>query len=295
MSTDGPSGASGVTEATEFETLAAEVDQAIEAVESLEGPARETAMRLKKAIEAFHRPALVQIVRRLKEDPRGKELLFELVDDPAVLSVLSLQGIVKSDPMTRARKALESVRPYLQSHGGDVELVRIEQGAAYVRLQGACSGCSMSAVTLRDGVEEALVGVIPEIERIEVLEDQPTASIIPLASLSDSDNKGWIQGPATSAVPAGGMLRFDVEASQGQASFLVTHVDNRISVFRNACAHQGLPLDGGTLSDGVLTCPWHQFRFDASTGECVSAPGAQLETIPARVEDGQIWIRADGA
>ena len=290
-----PAGTASEDAADSFDNLAAEVDRAMAAVDGLDEEPRLAARALQQAIESFHRPALVHIVRRLKDDPRGKELLFELVDDPSVRAIFSLHGIIKQDPLTRARKALEGVRPYLQSHGGDVELVRVAQSAAYVRLQGACSGCSMSAVTLRDGVEEALVGVIPEIERIEVLEDQPTSAIIPLSSLGEGGQHGWTRGPESSAVPPGGMLRFDLEAGDEQVSFLITNVENRIAVFRNACAHMGLPLDGGTLQQGILTCPWHQFRFDAATGECVSSPGAQLEAIPARVEQGHVWIRTDGA
>ena len=111
------------------------------------------------------------------------------MDDPAVRAVFALQGIIKADPLTRAKQALERVRPSLQSHGGDVELERVEGDTAFVRLHGACSGCSMSAVTLRDGVEEALVRDVDEIERVEVLEDRPTANLIPLESIGADDSK----------------------------------------------------------------------------------------------------------
>lgn len=282
-----------------FEDLAAAVDDAAAAVAELEPEARATAEQLQAAIEAFHRPALTTIVRTLRDDPRGKELLFALVDEPEVRAVLALQGIIKADPGTRANQALASVRPYLQSHGGDVELVRIEGGAAMVRLQGSCNGCSMSAVTLRETVEEALVQV-DEIDRVEVLEDEPTPAFIPLESVGvrRSADTGWVAGPASSEVPVGGMLRFDVtvdgpDGTSRNDSFVATNIDQRIAVFRNACIHQGLTLDGGMISEGVLTCPWHGFTFDASSGECISAPGAQLEQIPTRVEDGRVWARVN--
>lgn len=276
-------------ELTEFERLAAEVDTAVEGLSDLDGDAVERARALADAVEAFHKPALVHIVQTLKADPRGKELLFELVDDPAVRALFAMHGIIKADPMTRANQALLSVRPYLQSHGGDVELVKIEDGAAFVRLQGSCNGCSMSAVTLRDGVEEALVQ-LDEVDRIEVMEDEPTPAFIPLSAVGrrTKEDAGWVPGPASSEIPAGDMVRFDV----GDDSFVITNVENRIAVFRNACIHQGLSLDGGMIEDGVIRCPWHGFTFEASSGECLSAPGAQLEQIPTRIEDGKIWIRA---
>ena len=102
----------------ELEDHARRVDEALAAVEALDGEARQAATDLKAAIEQFHRLALVQIVRRLREDPRGKELLFELVDDPAVHAVLALHGIIRPTVVALAEAALDGVRPYLRSHGG---------------------------------------------------------------------------------------------------------------------------------------------------------------------------------
>ena len=284
-------------EIVSFEQRAEAVDEALKAVEELDGEAKKAASALKDAVEAFHREALVHIVKTLKDDPSGKPILFDLVDDPSVRAVLGLHGIIRADPMVRAKVALDTVRPYLQSHGGDVELVRIEDGAAFVRLQGSCNGCSMSAVTLREGVEEALVKGVDEVDRVEVLEDEPTAAFIPLSAVGKkkSEDTGWVSGPSASEVPEGEMLRFDVDTGMKEAeSFVVTNVDNRFAVFRNACVHQGLTLDGGMMDDGVIICPWHGFKFEASSGECISAPGAQLEQVPTRVEDGKIWVRVAG-
>jgi len=67
-------------------------------------------------------------------------------------------------------EALESVRPYLKADGGDVELVDIkEDGIVEVRLTGACVGCPMSQMTLRAGIERALMRDVPEIKRVEAV------------------------------------------------------------------------------------------------------------------------------
>jgi len=64
--------------------------------------------------------------------------------------------------------ALQKIRPFLQADGGDVELVRVtEDGIVEVRLTGACVGCPMSQMTLRAGVERALIKEIPGIRRVE--------------------------------------------------------------------------------------------------------------------------------
>lgn len=70
----------------------------------------------------------------------------------------------------RVGNALEMIRPYLKADGGDVELVNItEDGIVEVRLTGACVGCPMSQMTLRAGVERALIREVPEIRRVEAI------------------------------------------------------------------------------------------------------------------------------
>ena len=64
-------------------------------------------------------------------------------------------------------KVLERIRPSLQADGGDVELVDVEDGIVKVRLQGACCGCPMSQMTLKNGIERILKEEIPEIKSVE--------------------------------------------------------------------------------------------------------------------------------
>jgi Fe-S cluster biogenesis protein NfuA len=71
----------------------------------------------------------------------------------------------------KVKEALETVRPYLVADGGDVELVSItDDGIVEVRLTGACIGCPMSQMTLRAGIERALMRDVPEIKRVEAVE-----------------------------------------------------------------------------------------------------------------------------
>ncbi len=291
MSTDAPT-----TTEMDLESLAQQVDQALAQVMKLDGPAQAAALDLKRAIEAFHRLGLTQIVQRLKADPRGKELLFELVDEPSVYALFAMHGIVRADVATQAARVLEMVRPYMRSHGGDVELVRVEGDTAFVRLHGACNGCSLSAVTLRESVQEALTTHVPQIQRVEVVPDDPVSGLIlpeEIAVNGGGMDAGWLQGPPVEAVEPGVPYRMDGEVEGETVSILIVNLDNQFYAYRNQCAHQGLPLDGGMLDveSCVLTCPWHGFRFDASTGECLTAPQAQLEPFPLRIQEGHIWVR----
>jgi len=277
----------------ELDRLASRVDRAAAVAEQLDAPAAAAARELKEAIEAFHKSALTTIVRRLKDDPRGKELLFELVDDPLVRAMLAMHGIVRADITTRVRRVIDMVRPYMRSHGGDVELVEVRDAVVYVRLHGSCNGCSMAAVTLREGVEEALRANVPEIRGVETVPTEPGPALIMLESIGVADRAaGWAEGPAAADVPPGSMRRMDTP----EASVLLVNRDGLLSAYRNACAHQGLPLDGGLFDaeSGTLTCPWHGFCYDTASGECLTAPQAQLEPFPLRVEGGRIWVRVGG-
>ena len=280
---------------SDFETLARRVDEAIAAIAGLDEPAKARATDLKDAIEAFHKLALTRMVRALKADPRGKELLFDMVDAPEIRALLTMHGILRADPLTRATRALETVKPYVQSHGGDVELVRLEGDTAVVRLSGACRGCSLSAVTLRDSVTEALKAQVPEIARVELAEPEP--DLIPLDSLFAAPTAtGWVEGPLASEVSPSRGFRLALDGPAGERSVVIFRIGETLSAFHNQCAHQGLPIDGGLIdpTGGTVTCPWHGFCFDAKTGECLTAPEAQLEPLPLQVRDGRVFVRVDG-
>jgi nitrite reductase/ring-hydroxylating ferredoxin subunit/Fe-S cluster biogenesis protein NfuA len=289
---------------TELEELAKAVDKALLAIHAQAPDVQKHALDLKSAIEAFHKLGLTRIIQRLKEDPRGKEILFELVDDPAVYALFQMHGLVREDPTVQAARVLDTVKPYMQSHGGDVELVEVREDTVVVRLSGSCNGCSMSAVTLRNTVEEAIHEHMPQIRNVEVAPSEPgqteyahdsenaaNAGFVPLDSIAGAPkvDHGWTLGPSASAVEEALPFRLDVDG----ASFILVRFHDKLQAFRNECAHLGMPLDGGRVDPetGVLVCPWHGFRFDCTSGECLTVPEAQLEALPLRVESGRIFIR----
>ena len=65
--------------------------------------------------------------------------------------------------------AIKKIRPFLQRDGGDIELVDVVDGVVKVRLKGACSGCPMSQMTLKQGVEKALKEDVPEVVSVEAV------------------------------------------------------------------------------------------------------------------------------
>lgn len=82
-------------------------------------------------------------------------------------NTIGLVNLMSESVETRVKKALEQVRPQLQADGGDLEYVGFDNGVVKVRLQGSCSGCPMSAMTLQWGVENFLKKHIPEVTKVE--------------------------------------------------------------------------------------------------------------------------------
>jgi len=169
-----------------FEQRAVRLGAAERAVAALDSGAREAAEELLAAVEAHHGAVLRSIVERLRSDERGTELLYEIVEDPEVYASLVKAGIVRPTLAMQAVQVLDGIRPYLQSHNGDVELVRIEGATAYVRLLGSCQGCGSSSTTLRDSVAEALLAHLPEISQVEEVppEVAPSDAFVPVSALS---------------------------------------------------------------------------------------------------------------
>ncbi|MDJ0666444.1 MAG: NifU family protein [Desulfobacterales bacterium] len=67
----------------------------------------------------------------------------------------------------QVKAVLEKIRPSLQADGGDVELVAVEAGVVKVRLKGACAGCPMSQMTLKNGIEKLLKREVPGVLSVE--------------------------------------------------------------------------------------------------------------------------------
>ena len=81
-------------------------------------------------------------------------------------------SVETSDLKTRVQEVLNGVRPHLQADGGDVQLIDVVDGVVKVKLQGACHGCPMAAMTLQMGVEKAIKAQIPEIVSVENVVDE---------------------------------------------------------------------------------------------------------------------------
>jgi len=127
---------------------------------------RAAAHAYRQAIDALHAEALRRLVRTLRADPAAAPALRAAASDEIVYAVLRHHGIVKPSLFERVAAALDTVRPVLAGHGGDVELVKVEPPAIAIRFIGACDNCPASRLTIDAAVKTAVQAACPEITDI---------------------------------------------------------------------------------------------------------------------------------
>src|ERR1700681_4648637 len=135
----------------------------------------------------LHGEALSRMLDALGDrgNPQTDRLLHGMAEDDLIRGVLLLHGLHPIDLRTRVEDALESVRPYMRSHGGGVELVGISGDVVRIQLEGHCQGCPSSMVTLKLAVEKAIYDAAPDVAAIEVIEptDGPASGPPQIAGL----------------------------------------------------------------------------------------------------------------
>jgi Fe-S cluster biogenesis protein NfuA/nitrite reductase/ring-hydroxylating ferredoxin subunit len=257
----------------EFDEAVARLDELVTELE-LRGDDR--GIELLQLVDAVHRPALALIA--------AGEL-----DHPIARAVLAMYDLAPVDERILVEEALDAVRPYIHSHGGEVELVAVEHGVVEVRLSGACQGCAGSAMTLRRGIEEALREGYAGFERLVAHEpERPT----PLVQLQRLRRPVFVEVPSGEEL-APGQLR---SASVDGVAVVLVNVEGEIYAFRDGCTVDGLPLEGARLAGAVLVCPWHNCAYDARSGKRIDQDGEPgLAPVPIALEGGALKVAVNVA
>src|SRR5262249_41613463 len=149
-----------------IETLLQEVQ------ESGDPQVRARTTQIVQGLMDLHAEALEHMLTTIGD----QNLIDRLAHDDLVSSVLLLYGLHPLDLETRIQQALEQGRPLLRSHGGNVELVSLEDGVVRLRLVGSCHGCPSSAATLESAIEDAIYAKAPDVDAIEVAGDLDAAA-----------------------------------------------------------------------------------------------------------------------
>lgn len=283
--------------------LIARVEGLLEQVEALPDPAaRDKATELVQGMLDLYGEGMSRIVDVVAERDDGGEMAAVLGDDELVAHLLFLHGLHPVPVEARVLDALEGVRPYLESHGGNVELLGVEDGVARLRMEGSCKGCPSSAMTLKLAIEDAIFKVAPDVEEVRA-EDAvdaaaPAAGLIQLEVMAPAPPAAPDQAPRdeVSWAMAGGMPELAegrplVKAVSGE-DVLFVRLSARIYAYRPDCPGCGSSLAEATLRANELTCPDCANRFDLlRAGRCLDAPQLHLEPVPLLVgEDGLVKV-----
>lgn len=264
----------------EFDKAVAELDAL---VQTLEREGDERALLLLELIDAIHRPAL--------------ELMAAgNFDHPIVQSVLAMYDLADIDDRTLVEEALDEVRPYIHSHGGELELLGVEDGVVRLRMSGACHGCAASAMTLRRGIEAALRERYPAFKEVIAEEADepatPSPQLVQIEGVEEVRRPVFVEAGAAEEVVAGETKAVEVEG----VPVLLVNVSGEVYAFRNSCPVDGMSLEDGRLTGTVLVCPWHNCAYDARSGKRVddtSEPG--LAPVPIAVRDGRVEVAVNVA
>jgi Fe-S cluster biogenesis protein NfuA/nitrite reductase/ring-hydroxylating ferredoxin subunit len=277
--------------------LLAEVARVESLLEELEGlsdaVARERATQVVQALLELYGEGLERIVDVVAARDSDGAMAVSLADDPLVSHLLLLHGLHPVPIDQRVRGALESVRPYLESHGGNVELLSVEEGVARLRLEGSCSGCPSSTMTLKLAIEKAIHEAAPDVDEVvadgAVTEGASAPQLLQLevigASRAAHDSRGngdWVMAGGLPDLVPGTPLLKDVSGEP----LMFIRQDTRLYAYRPECPSCGASLADATLERFDLTCVDCGNRYDVlRAGRCLDSPHVHLDPVPLLVDD----------
>jgi Fe-S cluster biogenesis protein NfuA/nitrite reductase/ring-hydroxylating ferredoxin subunit len=284
----------------ELTERAARIEALLDEIASLPDPAlRARVAEIVQGLLALYGEGLRRMLAIVERDGRtaGVHLLEAFARDELIAHLLLLHDLHPVDVETRVARALEEVRPYLQSHGGNVELLGVDGGVARLRLQGSCHGCPSSTMTLQLAIEEAIRKAAPDLEGIDVegvsAPPPKPAGFVPATSIARVEKAAAGATPAWTVVEGfphladGGMTALEVSG----LPLLFVKLGETFYAYRNTCPGCGQSLEGGTLHGAQLACPACKHHYDVRhAGRCLDSPDLYLEPIPLLVQDGTVKV-----
>jgi Fe-S cluster biogenesis protein NfuA/nitrite reductase/ring-hydroxylating ferredoxin subunit len=265
------------------------IQQLLEKIEAL--PAASTRELIHEFMEstlAFYGQGLTRILQLVSESgPEGQKMYLKLAHDKIVSGLLLIHDLHPADLETRLRDALDEVRPYLQSHGGNVELIGLTGQSARLRLQGTCKTCASSAVTLELAIRHAIEEACPDLSSFEVEgvtpEDAPSGGA---AQSPERFKANWVVLENAEQLGDGAWMPVRVAGKR----LAICKVEGHLYAYRNNCPACNMPFDAGSLEAGLLRCP-RGHRFDVQhAGSCAEIPSAHLDPYPLLLQEGVVRV-----
>jgi Fe-S cluster biogenesis protein NfuA/nitrite reductase/ring-hydroxylating ferredoxin subunit len=284
----------------EHNHLAARIDKLVQEVAAFPDPqARATAQELVQALLDMYGEALARLLEiTAQTEASGLELIDTFAGDDLLSSLFMLHGLHPLDIETRVMQALDEVRPYLKSHGGNVEFVKVEDGIAHLRLEGSCHGCPGSTMTLKLAIEEAIYKAAPDLDGLQVegVTDPPPrpGTPITLVPRRQKDNtrpaqqgNGWRTVEGLQPLSEGILKVVTVQ----NEPLLFCQIAGTYYAYSNHCTGCNASLEDGRLDGPHLICSSCGGQYDISrAGRGLDDPNLFLEPVPLLTEDGKVKV-----
>lgn len=229
----------------------------------------------------------------------ANELLDSFGQDDLVGSLLLVYGLHPEDLETRVGKALEKVRPYLRSHGGNVDLVAITDGVVRLQMQGNCHGCPSSAMTLKLAIEEAIYEAAPDVTAIQtegVQEKRPPSGFVPAENLRllnevPSGDGAWEVIRDLDSLDQGDIRTVEVSGRL----VLFCRVGAEFYAYAGKCPGCSGSLESASLQATSLLCMSCGQHYDVvKAGRGQDQPHLHLEPFPLLMEPGHARVALPG-
>jgi Fe-S cluster biogenesis protein NfuA/nitrite reductase/ring-hydroxylating ferredoxin subunit len=280
-------GMASTRDGRELDDFIADVERLEQVIAAWDETARDAVDAYRRALDAMHGAALRKLIKILRQEPHALAALKAAVEDPFVHAVLRYHALVKPSLNERIETALDSVRPMLASHGGDVELVAIHPPRIDVRFMGTCDSCAASTLTFHAGVKKAVQEMCPEITDVVQANGGGAKSTALSSPFAVGGGGSWRPAGTLAEIPDGGVRTLNLD----RVPVFLFRRGIVVVCFRDACGHLGAPLSHGKIEAGILTCPHHGFRYDLDTGACLTAPDVALQPQAVRILGARIEVR----
>ena len=260
------------------------LEELLAGLDSLEDRvAREQAMGVVQALVELYGAGLERMVSHVSERDTG-EIAEALAGDELVAHILLLHDLHPVPLEDRVRGALAEVRPYLESHGGDVQLLGLEDNVVRLALQGSCNGCPSSSATLELAIEEAIHKAAPDVEGIETegaVELAPPPGPLQL-EVAPALKRTWTDVEQMPDVPANASAAVDIGGEQ----VLFVRLQRSLYAYRPRCPSCGAGLEDAPVDGGTLACTGCSHRYDVRRAGRALDDDLQLEPLPLLTDSG---------
>jgi Fe-S cluster biogenesis protein NfuA/nitrite reductase/ring-hydroxylating ferredoxin subunit len=246
--------------------------------------ARELLQECMQEVLAFYGLGLDRVLEVVKSVSGGEDVYAKLVHDNIVRGLLLIHGLHPVPLESRLLEALEKVRPYMESHGGNVELLSLENEVAHLRLVGHCKSCPSSAVTLELALKQAIEEACPDLLSFhcegvaEVVKGDEVH--IPNAA------PRWIELDSLDGLQEGGLLSL----SAAGIPLVLCKTGGRLYAYRDRCPACNMPLHLGTLNRTLLSCRAGHCYDVHRAGRALDSANLHLDPFPLLASNGTIKV-----